>query len=150
MVVADSQKKHLEVCGVVFSDLGLARAYMSVEWARRAMQEKIGFDPYPGTLNLQVSGDDELARWQLVKRAVTPIVLPSPDKSYCDSHFFMGFLAGWSGVEGARERVAVVVPEVKDYPPDKIEVIAGRGLKTTYSIRDGAELTLSFDCAAGK
>lgn len=149
MVVADSGVTRVELRGVVFSDLGLAGAFMSLEWARRAMQEKIGFDPFPGTLNLRLQGDEEIARWRLVKQAVTPIKMPSPDPACCDSHYFLGSLSGWPDNNGARERIAVVVPEVKDYPEDKIEIIAGRALKTTYSIQDGDELTLVFNCDRG-
>jgi riboflavin kinase len=134
------------VRGTVFSDLGLARGFMSLEWARRAMQDKIGFDPYPGTLNLRLERDEALRRWKVVQGKVTPVVVPSPDPSFCSSHYFMGSLTGWKGSNGLREPVAVVVPEVKDYPEDKIEVIAARALKVIYPIRDGDELTLVFEC----
>lgn len=144
--MTDTGEKRVEVRGVVFSDLGLARNFMGLDWARRAMQEKLGFDPYPGTLNLRVGGVEDLAHWRSVTQTVTPIAMPSPDPSFCGSHYFMGFLTGWSGGGGLQERIAVVVPEVKDYPTDKIEVIAARALKTAYDIRDGDELTLVFEC----
>jgi len=149
VAVADTgekREKQVEVRGVVFSDLGHARHFMSLDWVRRAMEEKIGFDPYPGTLNLRLRRDAELDHWRFVKQTVVPIAMPSPDPSFCGSHYFMGFLTGWSGGDGLPERIAVVVPEVNDYPTDKIEIIAARALKTTYRIRDGDELTLVFEC----
>lgn len=139
--------KQVEVRGVVYSDLGQARDFMSVDWVRRAMREKLGFEPYPGTVNLHVGKDEQLEHWQRVKAEATPVLMPSPDPAFCDSRYFMGFLSEAAGRTELCERVAVVVPQVKDYPEDKIEVIAGRALKETYSIRDGDELTLAFECS---
>jgi len=142
----EAEKERIEVPGVVFSDLGLARDFMSLEWARNAMQESLGFDPYPGTLNLRVRENEALAHWQAVQKKVTPVFMPSPDPSFCSSRYFMGFLTRCKGYEGLRERIAVVVPGVEDYPADKVEVIAALALKEKYSIRDGDELVLVFEC----
>ena len=40
--------------------------------------------------------------------------------------------------------MAVVAPEVQDYPGDKLEVVAAVSLKQTRSVRDGDELTVAF------
>lgn len=129
--------------GVVFSDLGRAGAFLGVDWVREAIRERIGFDPYPGTLNLRPRGD-ELSRWEEVRRNGARSVLPSPDPGFCGAFLYEGFLEGWASAAGPRERVAVVVPEVKDYPADKLEIIAAVSLKQTRSVRDGDELTVVF------
>lgn len=129
--------------GVVFSDLGRAGAFLGVDWVREAIRERIGFDPYPGTLNLRPHGDD-LSRWEEVRRNGARSVLPSPDPGFCGAFLYMGSLEGWASAAGPRERVAVVVPEVKDYPADKLEIIAAVSLKQTRSVRDGDELTVVF------
>ncbi len=127
--------------GVVFSDLGRAGAFLGVDWVRQAVRERIGFDPYPGTLNLRLSGDD-LFRWQEVRRNGARIVLPSPDPGFCDAFLYRGFLEDGASTDGPRETVAAVVPEVKDYPADKLELIAAVSLKQTRLVRDGDELTV--------
>ena len=38
-----------------------------------------------------------------------------------------------------------MVPEVKEYPADKLEIIAAVSLKQTRSVRDGDELTVVFE-----
>lgn len=126
--------------GVVFSDLGRAGAFLGVDWVREAIRERVGFAPYPGTLNLRPHGD-ELARWEGVRRNGARIVLPSPDPGFCGAFLYTGFLEGWAG---PREGIAVVVPEVKDYPADKLEIIAAVSLKQTRSVRDGDALTVVF------
>ena len=39
---------------------------------------------------------------------------------------------------------AVLFPEVKDYPKDKIEIVAPMRLKDHLGVRDGDALTLEF------
>lgn len=146
MASVEAEKEWIRVRGIVFADLGHARDFMSLEWVRDAMRERLGFDPYPGTLNLHLRDNEALAHWQAVKERVPPVFMPSPDPSFCSSYYFLGFLTGWRGSEGLRERIAIVVPGVDDYPADKVEVIARLALKDTYSIRDGDELVLVFEC----
>lgn len=128
---------------MVFSDLGRAGAFLGVDWVREGIRERMGFDPYRGTLNLRPRGD-ELSRWEEVRRNGARSVLPSPDPGFCDAFLYTGFLEGWASAAGPRERVAVVVPEVRDYPADKLEIIAAVSLKQTRSVRDGDELTVVF------
>ena len=132
------------VKGVVFSDLGRAGAFVGIDWVREAVRERVGFDPYPGTLNLRANGAD-LTRWEQVRRHAGKIVLPSPDPAFCNAFLLTGFVQGWESGAGARERMAVVVPEVEEYPADKLEIIAAVSFKQAHSVRDGDELTVVFD-----
>lgn len=131
------------VKGVVFSDLGRAGEFLRLDWVRDAIRERVGFDPFPGTLNLRVGGED-LGRWEQVRRSRGKIVLPSPDPAFCNAFLLTGSLRGW-GASESRERVAVVAPEVEGYPGDKLEVVAAVSLKQTRSVRDGDELTVAFE-----
>ena len=132
------------VKGVVFSDLGRAGAFLGIDWVREAVRERVGFDPYPGTLNVRASGAD-LNRWEQVRQHGGRVVLPSPDPAFCNAFLFTGSLEGWDAPPGSRERIAVVVPEVEEYPADKLEIIAAVSLKQARSVRDGDELTVVFD-----
>ena len=134
----------IQVKGVVFSDLGRAEAFLGVDWVRAAIRECVGFDPYPGTLNIRADGAD-LARWERVRQQACRIVLRSPDPAFCNAFLFTGFVQGWDSGAGAPERVAVVVPEVEEYPDDKLELIAAVSFKQARSVRDGDELTVVFD-----
>ena len=139
-----SGSRDILVKGVVFSDLGQAGAFLGLGWVRDAIKERVGFDPYPGTLNVRAGGAD-LTRWEQVRRHGGKIVLPSPDPAFCNAFLFTGSLEGWESQSESRERIAVVVPEVKEYPADKLEIIAAVSLKQTRSVRDGDELTVVFE-----
>ncbi len=132
------------VKGVVFSDLGQAGAFLGIDWVREGVRERVGFDPYPGTLNVRASGAD-LNRWEQVRQHGGRVVLPSPDPAFCNAFLFTGSLEGWDSQPGSRERIAVVVPEVEEYPADKLEIIAAVSLKQARSVRDGDQLTVVFD-----
>lgn len=132
------------VKGVVFSDQGRAGAFLGIDWVREGVRERVGFDPYPGTLNVRASGAD-LNRWEQVRQHGGRVVLPSPDPAFCNAFLFTGSLEGWDSQPGSRERIAVVVPEVEEYPADKLEIIAAVSLKQARSVRDGDQLTVVFD-----
>ena len=139
-----SSSRDILVKGVVFSDLGRAGAFLGVDWVRDAIRERVGFDPFPGTLNVRARGAD-LTRWEQVRNHGGKIVLSSPDPAFCNAFLFTGSLEGWESQPESHERIAVVVPEVKEYPADKLEIIAAVSLKQTRSVRDGDELTVVFD-----
>ena len=139
-----SSSRDILVKGVVFSDLGRAGAFLGVDWVRDAVRERVGFDPFPGTLNVRARGTD-LTRWEQVRKHAGKIVLSSPDPAFCNAFLFTGSLEGWKSQPESHERIAVVVPEVKEYPADKLEIIAAVSLKQTRSVRDGDELTVVFD-----
>lgn len=138
-----SLSRDILVKGVVFSDLGRAGAFLGMDWVRDAIRERLGFDPFPGTLNVRVRGAD-LARWEQVQRHRGKVVLSSPDPAFCNAFLFTGAIEERESSPGSRERVAVVVPEVREYPADKLEIIAAVSLKQTRLVRDGDELTVVF------
>src|SRR5208337_4812172 len=46
--------------GTVFTGLGEGAYYISKEHYRKQFAEKLGFDPYPGTLNLKLTADYDI------------------------------------------------------------------------------------------
>ncbi len=138
-----SLDRDILVKGVVFSDLGRAGAFLGIDWVRNAVRERVGFDPYPGTLNLRVHGDD-LDRWGQVRQHGSRVMLLPPDPAFCNAFLLTGFVQGWAPATGFRRRVAVVVPAVENYPADKLEIVAAVSLKQAHSVRDGDALMVVF------
>ena len=125
-----------KITGVVFSDLGRAAAFMSVERVQRTFSEKLGFVPYPGTLNLRLKTDEAMASWQEA-RARRGIEIASEDPAHCHARCFL------VEIEGKR-RGAVILPEVEGYPSDKVELIAPVRLKDELGVKDGERVTIEF------
>ena len=42
--------------GTVFSGQGRGKKFVELPWVKRQVEEKLGFSPYPGTLNLRLTG----------------------------------------------------------------------------------------------
>jgi len=101
--------------GKVFSGKGEGKHFVELSWVRANIEQKFGFRPYFGTLNLHLfEEEDILKRKRLLEPALGIYVEP-------ESGYFSGtlFRATILDVEAA-----VVIPHVPNYPVDVLEVIA--------------------------
>lgn len=110
---------------------------MSLDWVQEVLLEKLGFSPYPGTLNLRLESESEMAAWRQVKGQMKGIDIAPPDPSFCLARCFLVKIEG-------KYPGAVLRPEVDGYPQDKLEVIAPVRLKDQLRIEDGDRITLEF------
>ncbi|MEM3054151.1 MAG: DUF120 domain-containing protein, partial [Candidatus Bathyarchaeia archaeon] len=55
-----SKNEAAPIClkGKVFSGTGEGAKFMELPWVKKQMEEKLGFAPYPGTLNIKLSKDE--------------------------------------------------------------------------------------------
>ncbi len=127
------------VTGRLASGLGEGASFTRLDWARRAFLDRVGIDPWPGTLNLALDDPAERAGWAHIAAGPALRIEP-PDPAWCAARLFLVTIAG-------RIAGAVVLPEVPSYPADKIEVIAAVNVRAALGLRDGDAVTLTF--AAG-
>ena len=132
------------VKGVVFSDLGRPESSWVSTGCGRPSGSGSASIPIPARSTCGRAGRTWTGGEQ-VRQHGGKIILPSPDPAFCNAFLFTGFVEGWESATGSRERAAVVVPEVREYPVDKLEIIAAVSLKQAHSVRDGDELTVVFD-----
>jgi CTP-dependent riboflavin kinase len=128
--------------GVIFSDLGLASSFMALDWVKLALERSLGFIPYPATLNVRPKGANDGETWRLVRSEDgTPLV--ASESGFCSARLYPVEVLG-VGDDGGRIAGAVLVPEVKDYPGDKIEIVAPVRLKDHFGVGDGDPIVLEF------
>jgi CTP-dependent riboflavin kinase len=125
-----------KITGVVFSDLGRAAAFMALDWVQSSLRDKLGFSPYPGTLNLRLETESMRAAWRQVRNS-SGIEINAPDSAFCQARCFLVEIGG-------KHQGAVILPEVEGYPADKIEVVASVRLKDELGLADGEPVTLEF------
>lgn len=111
--------------GIVREGKGEARAFTQLDWVRQEFLDKLGFDPYPGTLNLQVEDGVVLSTF----RARTGITI-EPQLGYCAAECFRVKLNG-------KYSAAWIVPDVPGYPQNQIELIARVSLREELNLKDG-------------
>ena len=138
--MANSKK----ITGVIFTDLGQAASFMGLEWVQRVIRERVGFAPHPGTLNLRLESSEGMELWKDLRMSMKGIDVPPGEPSFCHARCFLARIDAPSKSPLDIKMVSVLVPEVDNYPPDKLEVIAPFHVKETLNIKDGDQLTLEF------
>ena len=115
--------------GKVIPGLGEGQYYISLEGYRKQFKEKLGFDPYPGTLNLKL----ERSSIELRKRINANIRI----SGFTDQNRTFGGGSCFN-VMIKDIRGAVIIPERTHYPEEIIEVIAPLNLREYLNIKDGS------------
>ena len=133
-----------KITGIVFSDLGEAASFMGLEWVQRLLTERLGFVPFAGTLNLRLTSKQGVDLWRELQQSMKGVDLPSPDPTFCHARAYVAQIEKGVGLHEENRHVAVLVPEVKGYPVDKLEVIAPFHVKQSLKVDDGDPLTLEF------
>jgi CTP-dependent riboflavin kinase len=127
----------LRLQGFVCSGLGEGADFVQLSWVRREFQAKLGFEPYPGTLNLRLSGPEwAAARERIAHEPGIPI---DPDPGFCPARCFRVVLGG-------RVTGAAVLPGVPDYPADKLEIVSPVPVRPTLGIADGDSIAVHLVC----
>jgi riboflavin kinase len=120
--------------GIVQQGIGVGRHFVECEWVRQQVQTKLGFDPYPGTLNLDVGQAYQETVERCLQRGV---YLDPPSRDYN---------AGICVAVRVNDRVrgCIVRPMLSDYPSHKVEVLAPCNLRAFLSLEDGQLVTLKL------
>ncbi|MEM0058310.1 MAG: DUF120 domain-containing protein [Candidatus Bathyarchaeia archaeon] len=124
----------IRIKGQVFSGFGEGARFTELSWFKEQVMSKLGFVPHPGTLNLKLDEEGKRARTILEKAKSVVIV---PKEGFCHGKCFKARVM--DSVDGA-----IVIPEVKSYPDDMLEVIAPISLREKFRLRDGDTVVLDI------
>jgi riboflavin kinase len=113
---------------------------MSLDWVQAALRERLGFAPYPATLNLRLQSREELSAWQRIKTEAMGIDVPPAGAAFCRASLYP--VSVLSPLGGDKLEGAILLPHVEGYPADKIELVAPIRIKDRLKIHDGDPLTL--------
>jgi CTP-dependent riboflavin kinase len=130
--------------GIIFSDLGAAAGFMALDWVQRSLRQHLGFEPFPATLNLRPKAPEDALAWERMQSELKGIKIFPPNSEFCAAQIFFVEIRRDAVNETGTLKGAVLLPEVANYPKDKIEVIAAVRLKDRLGVRDGDQLTLEF------
>jgi CTP-dependent riboflavin kinase len=121
--------------GNVFSGKGEGAKFVRLSWARKQMEEKLGFKPYPGTLNIRLDGKSVKMRKALMDAEGEEILSPL---GFCRGKIFQASMMN--------VKCAVVIPEVPGYPEDVLEVVSSTSLREKLHLDDGSmvEVKVTF------
>lgn len=123
----------MKITGKIVKGVGESAGFMSIPWVSKQMREKLGFQPYGGTLNVLVE-DSDIQRSLKVHGGDR---LRSEAAGFCDALIFRGMIAG-------RYNCGVVLPLVPNYDEFLLEILAPVHLKDSLGLKDGDEVTLEL------
>ncbi|MCX8172705.1 MAG: winged helix-turn-helix domain-containing protein/riboflavin kinase [Archaeoglobaceae archaeon] len=123
---ANSIKLHC----TVFSGLGEGRYYVSLEGYRRQFIEKLGIDPFPGTLNLKIAKEDLILKKRLdAEEGIKIEGFKAENRSFGSAKVFKCKVNGLPAF--------VVIPQRTHYPGDVLEIISEKKLRDVLNLKDG-------------
>lgn len=117
--------------GKVFTGIGEGINYICQEGYSKQFEDKLGFRPYPGTLNLEL--EEPLP--QLGVTAIEILGFQQQGRSYGSVRCYP------CQVEGIR--CAIVRPDRSSYPMSVIEIIAPLNMRMWLNIEDGDYVLLA-------
>jgi len=129
--VFEATRDELLMSGTVFSGLSEGSYYMSLEGYRKQFRSKLGFDPYPGTLNLRVRKEDQNQRRLLETFPFIHI------EGFANSQRSYGPAKCFKTMVNDKLESAIVLPIRAHYGEDVVEIIAPRPLRKLLRLKDG-------------
>jgi riboflavin kinase len=118
--------------GILFTGLGEGAYYVTVEDYRKQFMEKLGFDPYPGTLNLKLTTEYDVKTMSELE-AYPAIEI----KGFKDESRSFGSVKCYPAIINNRVKGAVIYSLRSHYNASVLEVIAPTFLRARLKLKDG-------------
>ena len=119
--------------GRVTTGLGEGQYYISLDGYRKQFVEKLGFEPYPGTLNLKL-------KEPFVQHEASAVNITGFKDA---SRTFGGGKCYPVNIDGVK--AAIIRPDRSSYPLNLVEIIAPVNLRKTLGLKDGDEIEVTLE-----
>jgi len=131
----------VELAGVVTSGMGEGRHYITLPGYMEQFRTKLGYEPFPGTLNVDLT--DESVRSRARLDALEPITIEGwegEERTYGPAYCYPASLSSAGDTYGEAH---VIAPERTHHGDDHLELIAPDELREALALSDGTEVTIS-------
>jgi len=125
--------EEMRLSGVVCTGLGEGRYYITLEGYLRQFEQKLGFTPYPGTLNIELNPYSINLRRRLeIMNDIHIEGFEDGVRTFGSAKCFKVTIDDTGG--------AIVIPNRKHYPDNILEIIAPVNLRERLNVSDGCEV----------
>lgn len=124
-----SASDSIVIKGRIAEGLKESAFFTQIPWVREQFITKLGIDPYPGTLNLDIIDAQDLKKLKRIKKRRGIEIVPV-EAGFCPATCFPVLVCG-------KIKGALVIPQVPDYPESKLEIIASNRIMDVLSLRIG-------------
>jgi len=123
-------KEQIELEGTIVSGIGEGQYYISIDGYAKQFKEKLGFVPYPGTLNVKIKEHCLALRKRMEEMPYIKIDgFSDGQRTYGASDCYPISIKGVCGY--------IIVPERTHYQQDLLEIIAPVKMRTELKLKDG-------------
>jgi riboflavin kinase len=137
------QRTSVELDGTVTVGMGEGRHYISLPGYMAQFETRLGYEPFPGTLNVSLA--DESARARTALSAVDPVEIDGwedDERTYGPAFCYPATVE----VDGREyERAHVIAPERTHHDEDQLEVIAPIKLREELDLDDGDYIIIRIE-----
>jgi len=125
--------------GTLFTGLGEGAYYVTIEGYRKQFMEKLGFDPYPGTLNLKLTTEyDVKTRSELEAYPAIEI------EGFKDESRTFGSVKCYPAIINNKVKGAVIYALRSHYNASVLEIIAPVFLRSRLKLKDGNKVKVEI------
>ena len=123
--------------GTVFTGLGEGAYYIGKEYYRKQFVEKLGFEPYPGTLNLKLTSDYDIkARAELESYPAVEVEgFKNEDRTF-------GLVKCYPALIDNKVKGALITALRSHYDVSVLEIIAPVCLRKHLNLKDGNKVKI--------
>lgn len=135
-------RSSVDLEGTITSGMGEGKHYISLPGYMEQFETKLGYEPFPGTLNVEL--DDESVRRRGAMEALEPVHIDGwedDDRTYGPCVCYPATVVATEGYDEAH----VIAPERTHHDEDQLEVIAPVKLREELGLADGDRLTVRVE-----
>ncbi|SFR36827.1 riboflavin kinase [Halogeometricum rufum] len=130
----------VELTGTVTSGMGEGRHYISLPGYQAQFEERLGYEPFAGTLNVELTEESVRARAAMASLEAVPIDgWEDEDRTFGPATCYAATVrhAGESF-----ETAHIIVPERTHHDESQVEIIAPEKLRDELGLDDGDDVTV--------
>jgi riboflavin kinase len=133
----------LSLTGTITSGMGEGRHYITLSGYMEQFVTKLGYEPFAGTLNIDLTPESVRARTRL--SALDPLTIEGwedEDRTYGPAYCYSATVRTETETS---ETAHVITPERTHHGDDHLEIVAPDRLRDTLDLDDGDEVTVDVD-----
>ena len=135
--IALTERSSVTIRGRVTTGLGEGAYYIQLEGYRRQFRDKLGYEPFPGTLNIQLVSEADVHELQLLKATIGIEIhgFVTGDRTF-------GSAACYPSRINDQEDAAILLIQRTHHKANVVEIIAAVNLREKLKLEDGEIITL--------
>ena len=128
------------LCGSVTGGMGEGRHYITLPGYAAQFEERLGYEPFPGTLNVELDAESVRRRGEIAGVDAIPIDAWEDDERTYGAATCYGVTVVTD--DDRYEAAHAIVPDRTHHDEDKLELIAPDRLRDALRLEDGDEIEI--------